>query len=1430
MSESKRIPLEPGMKIRLCRTPDGFYGDHWTITSVTPGGEGGSSICYEASHDGKHGRLKEFYPGDISLSGRDWQFLFERTEDHQLRPLGQSMSVRFQQMCQDFLGAYHMLEKAKEDSPNSHLLNNYIPAYEILYGFCDDGTAASVYIWTPDDKQGQNFQEYLSEVRAHPEQLPEHKLYNILNTLITLCNCIRVLHEADLLHLDIKPSNFLVLYDGSFNINPFSISLFDVNSLYSIYSPFPKITGTPGFRAPEVLEGSATSSADIYSIGAMLYHAVVIGSGPELYEDSLYPSLNRLVAGSALLQASESHSNIYLRDCLTTILRKCLVRNPRKRYESTEEIIADLEKGRAYLLPEVFSDDLGLTQRLAILDSEPQDDCSPTAVIQELLYQHPLYEKSGRTEPNINVLALGAGTYGQFFLDQALQSGQMVGKRLRLTALSDCPDRDRELYLSSRPALSGFVNVDGSMAHKPADSYGDLTFRGIPGEGAFRKDAPEETRKMLKSILSGASGDDRFHYVFIALGDDALNTQVAAQCAGLMGQNSSIHYVLRSREAPQDPPAHPVMINRSLTAQAIDPDLDRLGFNIHICWESSRNLNITEVRKTYLKPYFRTSSLACALAIRSKLASVGIFEKDLNEAARRFQEQIVEKRRGMGAGQQKFQQLVALEHRRWVLEKVTDGWQDIPVVDGRHDYASLIRRSLTNDKSERRHPCLVFSTVEAPLCNFTPDQWNEPGPQDEALDELDRMSVEFHRACLAEAKRFLEAQPLRKLELQAIRSCLNSAPESVLQEFERYQLCLKNILDGNRNYTEQYSDYASSFERSLAPLDRTVQDAVKVRMELIRGAIFPVVQSNLFVDYKAKDEVLIEKIPFILTYQVEPRLAAVFEDGRLDNGKNSRVFTSVASATVINPSHVSYLYYFDGNSRTPLLVRKLESVLNYFSRRSMRCTVSLCVAFAPEIPLAAREEAKRRLSLLEQDGRLTGLKFLNPQTPDKAAAQFTAELQSAGAELFDCSASLFASPRQNQHFLSAITGEMPTFEFDWLEKKFLEPRNCDYLTYIDDKSFVRIDDMFALMRATDKNHYFPEFADVYMDLWKVYSGSAYMTGYYAFYNGANNWNQMCDLLEAYTKANDVVCRFSFPVQEQLEDRVIPYYLPDYLFDTLQPILRQLKQTGVVLDKSSLVSCNSDFCLLTVHTEHDIQEPLDDLISVLYDRSESASFSVYASTGFAKDADGVQTIQKVTVRGDRLAVKDMVVENRFVLKVLSALSELHLINQFRSVEVPETRKTLVSFRFTSPRMKKLLTTAGAFLEVYTYYDVKKQGYFDDIACSFEFLWETGDITNELDCVLTRGFRSIIVECKSRRNLSQDYYYKLSAIADQFGLGAKKVLIANTYNISNAGVVAENDLNRSRGRQIDVITISDPKEIRNIGMTLRRILEGTYRQEL
>ena len=130
----------------------------------------------------------------------------------------------------------------------------------------------------------------------------------------------------------------------------------------------------------------------------------------------------------------------------------------------------------------------------------------------------------------------------------------------------------------------------------------------------------------------------------------------------------------------------------------------------------------------------------------------------------------------------------------------------------------------------------------------------------------------------------------------------------------------------------------------------------------------------------------------------------------------------------------------------------------------------------------------------------------------------------------------------------------------------------------------------------------------------------------------------------------------------------------------------------------------------------------------------------------------------------------------------------------------------------------MTKAGDILEIYSYFTTCEKGYFDEIACGYRFRWDDDKVNNELDLVLTKGFQSVIVECKARSRLDQNFYFKLNSLVDMFGIGTKKVLVttANTEN-------EDNRMQMERGKMMGIITISEVDDICDIAEKLRDLLE-------
>lgn len=428
MEESGRKYLTGS--IMLSRNEDGSSPEEYFIKSVI--GEGGSTVCYEATRtlkDGivETGKLKEFYPIDSVVGNQAWYYSLERLSNGQLVP-GAGTVRKFDEMCQDYIGTYKLLRKVMVDNPKNEILKGYIQHGEILYGsmiqantevakspfafwkkkandLTDDidFRKPTVYIWSPG-VPGKGFDLYLAEIKKNPGKNPESRLQDILCVIDALTDCIKALHTAGLMHMDIKPSNFLVQYDSDFEIKPNNISLFDINTLCSVESEYLCVSGTEGFCAPEVVKGKADNRSDIYSIGAMLFNAIVITKDiPDgLYRDFYYSSIDQLVKHSALFQTSETNSDAALMSRLCKILEKCLAKDPRKRYQSCSELKLDLDKARQRLTKMLWTP----------VEKSTEGVSEPTVVIQKLLYEHPLYETVNDQAKDINVLVIGAGTYG----------------------------------------------------------------------------------------------------------------------------------------------------------------------------------------------------------------------------------------------------------------------------------------------------------------------------------------------------------------------------------------------------------------------------------------------------------------------------------------------------------------------------------------------------------------------------------------------------------------------------------------------------------------------------------------------------------------------------------------------------------------------------------------------------------------------------------------------------------------------------------------------------------------------------------------------------------------------------------------------------------------------------------------------------------
>ena len=99
---------------------------------------------------------------------------------------------------------------------------------------------------------------------------------------VQVARVVRAAHQRGVVHRDIKPENIL-LRDGSIRLADFGLGKGFESMLLTMGG-----AGTPGYMAPEQKIGAAGTEADVYGLGATLFH-MLTGLRPRDDRDSLDP-------------------------------------------------------------------------------------------------------------------------------------------------------------------------------------------------------------------------------------------------------------------------------------------------------------------------------------------------------------------------------------------------------------------------------------------------------------------------------------------------------------------------------------------------------------------------------------------------------------------------------------------------------------------------------------------------------------------------------------------------------------------------------------------------------------------------------------------------------------------------------------------------------------------------------------------------------------------------------------------------------------------------------------------------------------------------------------------------------------------------------------------------------------------------------------
>jgi eukaryotic-like serine/threonine-protein kinase len=155
--------------------------------------------------------------------------------------------------------------------------------------------------------------------------------------ILQVCEALIATHKVGIVHRDIKPDNLFIVHQGelaTIKLVDFGICSGPVVAQSSRQKS--ALFGTPGYMAPERLcdDPSADHRADIWSIGVVL-HELVTGRG--LFEGETLGEICANILSDAPVALEPDDAVLPPR--LRAIIRRCVSRDPERRYQSVEHLV-----------------------------------------------------------------------------------------------------------------------------------------------------------------------------------------------------------------------------------------------------------------------------------------------------------------------------------------------------------------------------------------------------------------------------------------------------------------------------------------------------------------------------------------------------------------------------------------------------------------------------------------------------------------------------------------------------------------------------------------------------------------------------------------------------------------------------------------------------------------------------------------------------------------------------------------------------------------------------------------------------------------------------------------------------------------------------------------------------------------------------------